>query len=125
MDELALIDMPAQADFALKKSGQPSLAFVGHSQGCTLAVMLLAMRPQLIDKVWLLMLLGPVTHSEYIQAPYLRAQARTNSAQNLLAAGGAGGFMPNFVTSQMISGCANPNATGERAGGWGGGKGGG
>lgn len=32
MDELALIDMPAQANFALKTSGQPTLAFFGHSQ---------------------------------------------------------------------------------------------
>ena len=32
MDELALMDLPAQIDFVLKATGQPSLALIGHSQ---------------------------------------------------------------------------------------------
>jgi pimeloyl-ACP methyl ester carboxylesterase len=81
MDELALFDRAAQLDFITNKTGQPSVAAIGHSQGCTLSVMLLAMRPDYIDKLWLLMLLGPVTHSEYIQTPFLRQQAKIESAQ--------------------------------------------
>lgn len=111
MDELALIDMPAQVEFALQTSGQPSLAFFGHSQGCTLALMLLATRPALAERVWLLALLGPVTHSEYISTPFLRAMANNDAAQVLLASAGVGQFIQNYVTSQMISGCADPAAT--------------
>jgi pimeloyl-ACP methyl ester carboxylesterase len=95
MDELALMDRPAQIDFILNTTGAASLAAVGHSQGCTLTLMLLAMRPEYIDKIWLLMLMGPVTHSEYIQTPYLRAQAKTDSAQvGALRAAAAGGVPP-------------------------------
>lgn len=81
MDELALIDRPTAMDFILNMTGQPSVASVGHSQGCTLTIMNLAMRPEYIDKIWLLLLMGPVTHSEYIRTPFLTAQAKTGSAQ--------------------------------------------
>ena len=79
MDELALIDLPAQIDFVLGATGQSSLALVGHSQGCTLPEMLLAAKPEYNDKVWLLTLLGPVTFARMMQAPFLRQQARTKS----------------------------------------------
>ncbi|GBF88601.1 lipase [Raphidocelis subcapitata] len=111
MDELALFDRASQIDFITNKTGQAQIAAIGHSQGCTLTVMLLAMRPDYIDKLWLFMLMGPVTHSEYIQAPFLRQQARTESAQVMLASAGIGPFIPNTVTSNMISGCAIPANT--------------
>jgi len=81
MDELALIDLPTQIDEVLRLTGKPSLALVGHSQGCTLPVMLLAMRPEYNEKIWLLTLLGPVTFAEEIRAPFLSWQAKTRSAQ--------------------------------------------
>jgi pimeloyl-ACP methyl ester carboxylesterase len=111
MDELALLDRPAQIDFVLNFTGLPSVGTVGHSQGCTLTVMLLAMRPEYINKIWMLMLMGPVTHSEYIQTPFLKQQAKTESAQILLASAGVGEFLPQYSTSQMISGCAIPANT--------------
>jgi len=111
MDELALIDRPTQIDFVLNFTGAASVGTVGHSQGCTLSVMLLAMRPEYIDKIWMLMLLGPVTHSEYIQTPFLRQQAATESAQIMLAQAGVGQFLPNYDTSQMVSGCKIPANT--------------
>ena len=79
MDELALIDLPAQIDYILQKTSQKSLAVVGHSQGCTLPLMLLSAKPEYNEKVWLLMLLGAVTHAELIKAPYLSSAARTGS----------------------------------------------
>jgi hypothetical protein len=63
IDELALVDLPAQIDFILGLTQQRSLAFVGHSQGCTLPLMLLSAKPEYNDKLWLMMLLGAVTHA--------------------------------------------------------------
>lgn len=62
--------------------------------------MLLSMRPDLIDKIWLLALMGPVTHSEYIMTPFLRAQAKTESAQILLGNAGVGSV--SFIRNCMV-----------------------
>ena len=81
MDELALTDLPAQIDFVLNATGRSSLALVGHSQGCTLPLMLLAQRPEYNAKLWLLLLLGPVTFGDKIRAPFLQASARFDSVK--------------------------------------------
>jgi predicted alpha/beta hydrolase len=83
IDELALLDLPAQIDFILKFTGKPSLATVGHSQGCTLPLMLLSAKPEYNAKVWLMMQIGAVTHAEEIQAKYMRHQAELRSAQKV------------------------------------------
>ncbi|KIZ02804.1 lipase, family member K [Monoraphidium neglectum] len=104
MDELALLDLPSQIDFVLKTSGQKSLGFIGHSQGCTLSVMLLAAKPEYNKKIWLLMMLGAVTHVQYIAAPFLRQQVKTRSTQ-LFADMGVGEFAMNRVSNQVANGC--------------------
>ncbi|KAI8477467.1 MAG: Alpha/Beta hydrolase protein [Monoraphidium minutum] len=107
MDELALIDLPAQIDFILDFTKQPKLAIVGHSQGCTLTLMMLSWRADYNDKLWLMMLMGPVANSMYIKTPFLAQQAKTGSSL-LLSMSGIGQFIPNYATSQLVSGCTFP-----------------
>ncbi len=107
MDELALIDLPTQIDEVLRLTGQRQLALVGHSQGCTLPLMLLAQKPEYNKKLWLLMLLGPVTFAQHIKAPFLGWQAETKSSgvsESVIARGregrsGAGWGRPAAVGS--------------------------
>ncbi|GBF94026.1 lipase member J [Raphidocelis subcapitata] len=105
MDELALVDLPAQIDFVLSTAGQPSLGLVGHSQGSTLPIMLLSSKPEYNSKVWLLTLLGAVTSVKDVAAPFLKQQAQTESARKFLAGAGVGGFIPSQVTSPALTGC--------------------
>eukprot|EP00882_Tetradesmus_deserticola_P017195 GHRQ01018408.1.p1 GENE.GHRQ01018408.1~~GHRQ01018408.1.p1 ORF type:complete len:153 (-),score=39.37 GHRQ01018408.1:352-810(-) len=81
MDELALIDLPAQIDYVLKTTQADKLAFVGHSQGCTLIYMLLAEQLDYNDKISVVVHVGPVAFIEYIQAPFLKAQPVIKSDQ--------------------------------------------
>ena len=71
---------PPQVDFILNMTGVPKLAIVGHSQGCTLTLMMLSWRAEYNDKLWLIALMGPVVHSEYIETPFLKQQAATGSS---------------------------------------------
>lgn len=81
MDELALIDLPIQIDFVLKKTGASKLAYLGHSQGCTLIYMLLSEKPEYNDKLSVVLHVGPVAFIEFIRAPFLRAQPKIASDQ--------------------------------------------
>jgi predicted alpha/beta hydrolase len=81
MDELALIDLPAQIDYVLKTTHAKKLAFVGHSQGCTLIYMLLAEKQEYNDKISVAVHVGPVGFIEYIRAPFLKAQPVIKSDQ--------------------------------------------
>lgn len=104
LDELALLDLPAQINFILKKIDQPTLGFVGHSQGCTLPLMLMAAQPEYAKKFWLLMLLGAVTHAQFIQAPFLRNQMIYQSG-GVYAMAGIGEVGRTRVASIMVSSC--------------------
>lgn len=88
MDDMALVDLPAQIDFVLRTTGKPSLGLVGHSQGSTLSVMLLSARPEYNQKVWLLGMLGAVTNAKDVAAPFLKQQAGSESARKVRWAGG-------------------------------------
>ena len=81
MDEPALLDLPAQVDFILGLTGQSQLAIIGHSQGATLPLMMLAARPELNDKLWLLVSMGGVAQSVDVSTPFLRQQISTRSPQ--------------------------------------------
>ncbi|WIA28628.1 hypothetical protein OEZ86_011165 [Tetradesmus obliquus] len=81
IDELALVDLPAQIDYALKTTGASKLAYVGHSQGCTLAYMLLSEKEAYNDKISVVVHVGPVGFIEYIRAPFLKAQPIVKSDQ--------------------------------------------
>eukprot|EP00882_Tetradesmus_deserticola_P006787 GHRQ01007145.1.p1 GENE.GHRQ01007145.1~~GHRQ01007145.1.p1 ORF type:complete len:352 (+),score=55.01 GHRQ01007145.1:356-1411(+) len=58
IDEYALVDLPAQVNTALAKTGAPKLAIVGHSQGCTLVYAILAALPEMNAKVSVAVHLG-------------------------------------------------------------------
>ncbi|XP_071507660.1 gastric triacylglycerol lipase-like [Diadema antillarum] len=59
-DQMAKYDLPAMIDFALSKSGQSRLAYVGHSQGTLIAFTGFTINPELGRKVTTLIALGPV-----------------------------------------------------------------
>ncbi|KAI8477465.1 MAG: Alpha/Beta hydrolase protein [Monoraphidium minutum] len=104
IDEVALLDVPANVDYVLRATGRRQLALVGYSQGCSAALMMLSARPEYNDKLWLLLLLAPVVFAEEVKAPYLRKMALDGSAELLLNAG-MGQNLHNPMTHAISSGC--------------------
>ncbi|WIA20838.1 hypothetical protein OEZ85_005189 [Tetradesmus obliquus] len=79
MDEYALIDLPAQINTALAKTGAPKLAVVGHSQGCSLVYAMLSVMPEMNDKVSVVAHLGAVVFLDFFRAPVLKAFAEVRN----------------------------------------------
>ncbi|GFR86487.1 lipase [Elysia marginata] len=69
IDEMAQYDMPAFIDFVLKKTGQPSLSLIGHSQGTMMNFALLSERPDMEEKVNVFIALAPVAFVGNIVSP--------------------------------------------------------
>ena len=59
-DEMAVLDLPATVDHALRATGAASLSYAGHSQGTTLAMVGMGEVPALAAKIDVAALLAPV-----------------------------------------------------------------
>ncbi|KAI8469963.1 MAG: Alpha/Beta hydrolase protein [Monoraphidium minutum] len=112
MDEQAVVDLPLLVDAILATSGKKRAALIGHSQGCTLALMMLAAKPDYNDKLWLLMMMGSVTNPDDVSTPFLRQQARTFSA-TVLQQAGIGSLFSHPGTAALSAGCGKSDKSAE------------
>ena len=63
--EIGTIDVPEMIDYILKQTGQSSLHYAGHSQGTTVFLVLMSMRPEYNQKVKSAHLLAPCAFFEH------------------------------------------------------------
>lgn len=103
-DQMAKYDIPALVNFALKKSNQSQLAYVGHSQGTLVAFTGLSMNPDLAQKVTTLFALGPVYTVKDINI-YLRdliSDGLVKLLADVLTIAGIDEFLPNnYLTNKL------------------------
>lgn len=70
--ELGKYDAPAMIDYVIKQTGQPKVAFVGHSQGTTQMFSALAENHgNLNDKLWAFVGLAPIVNLQHTTNPAL------------------------------------------------------
>ena len=115
-DDIAAKDLPAMLSHELAVTGAESLAYVGHSQGTTVLLALLASRPDWAPRISAAALLAPVAFARHIASPVLVALARLDT-DALFALLGVNEFLPSsealsrldgrFCRAQpRVSGCA-------------------
>ena len=66
---MAQRDLPATVDKILSVTGAKQLAYVGHSQGCEIAIAQLSRDPILASKVKLFVGLAPATYLGDVKSP--------------------------------------------------------
>ncbi|CEO97289.1 Lipase [Plasmodiophora brassicae] len=93
-DEMAEFDMPAFVNHALHVSGQASLAYIGHSQGATLAFAHFSESSELNDKVHLFIALGPAVFVRNIRSKLLHFLAEFD-LEEIARWPGTGDFAPH------------------------------
>jgi pimeloyl-ACP methyl ester carboxylesterase len=103
MDDIALRDLPAQIDRVLQVTQTKRLGYVGHSQGCTLLLALLATKPEYNAKVTAAAQMGPVTYVKELQAPFLKGGIE-NKVDQLLKRLAWSDPMPTRVTAPVLAG---------------------
>lgn len=67
LDEQALLDLPTQFEFILKKTNSPKAAYIAYSQSTTLMFALLSMRPDFSEKVASFVALAPVVFTSHMR----------------------------------------------------------
>ncbi|XP_073958285.1 lipase 3-like [Choristoneura fumiferana] len=83
-EEIGLIDLPTMIDYALAKTGESKLHYIGHSQGGTSFLVLNSMKPEYNEKFWSAHLLAGVGYMSNFPNTALRTTAlMTNSLYSL------------------------------------------
>ncbi|XP_030741797.1 gastric triacylglycerol lipase isoform X2 [Echinops telfairi] len=67
-DEMAKYDLPATIKFIVKKTGQESLHYVGHSQGTTIGFIAFSTNPKLAKRIKTFYALAPVAMVKYTKS---------------------------------------------------------
>lgn len=60
-EELGLYDLPASVDYILKETGQKKVSYVGYSLGCAIYFVGANLRPDLNDKIEVMIALAPTS----------------------------------------------------------------
>ncbi|EFC44234.1 predicted protein [Naegleria gruberi] len=108
-EEMAIYDLTAMVDYALKVSGQPKLAYVGHSQGTTMGFECFssnadsntkypACPKDFTNKISIFIAIAPVTYLEHVNSPMMEALAKLH-VDEILEFLGVGDFLP---TTQQL-----------------------
>ena len=66
LDEQALVDLPSQLEFVLRKTGAPKVAYISYSQSTTLMFALLSMRPEYSEKLACFIAMAPVVFTGHV-----------------------------------------------------------
>lgn len=78
-DQHAALDLPAMIGHVLRVSGVPRLAYVGYSQGTTMALAALSSQPQLAAAVTGAVLLAPVAFVGHMSSPLFSLMAQLDT----------------------------------------------
>ncbi|XP_074595186.1 gastric triacylglycerol lipase-like [Brevipalpus obovatus] len=68
-EELALIDLPSSIDYIQRTTGKRNVGYVGHSQGTTDVLWLLAERPWYSEVINPVVLMAPIIDVKHIKSP--------------------------------------------------------
>ncbi|XP_063239529.1 lipase 3-like isoform X1 [Bacillus rossius redtenbacheri] len=101
-------DLPAQIDYALQRTGQSSLYYMGHSMGTTSFYAMASSRPEYNKKIRAHFSLAPVAFMSNLKSPLLRVMSTfQHSLDTLLNLMGNGEFMPSsaFIASVSAIAC--------------------
>ncbi|XP_026754692.2 lipase 3-like [Galleria mellonella] len=71
-DEIGRYDLPAMIDYALDKTNQKQLVYIGHSQGTTTYFVMCSERPEYNDKIKLMIALSAVSFLSHTKSPLLK-----------------------------------------------------
>lgn len=102
-DEMAKYDVQAVVDYVLSFSGERQLAYVGHSQGTTIALAAMSENKRLQEQLSIAILLGPAAFASHVssKAMIFLADLHTDQIFNLL---GALEFLPNRKSTADVFG---------------------
>eukprot|EP00823_Brevimastigomonas_motovehiculus_P007024 TRINITY_DN6045_c0_g1_i1.p1 TRINITY_DN6045_c0_g1~~TRINITY_DN6045_c0_g1_i1.p1 ORF type:complete len:395 (-),score=99.02 TRINITY_DN6045_c0_g1_i1:438-1622(-) len=70
-DEMALIDVPTMIDYVRQRTGFDKISYIGHSQGGLVGFTGLSVRPDLMEKINLLIGFAPAVYVSHQNSPIL------------------------------------------------------
>lgn len=78
---MGLYDVPANVDFILNVTSYSQLIYIGHSMGAAMFYIAAAKRPELNQKIKVMISLGPAASMAYLNSPVKTLAPHVNSIQ--------------------------------------------
>ncbi|BFF91007.1 lipase 3-like [Drosophila madeirensis] len=95
--EIGAYDLPAQIDYVLRKTEQAALHFVGHSQGGTAYLVMLAEHPKYNEKIMTTNLLAPLAFCSNMESKLMTLVLKVNDYMV------EGEYTPGSLTQHTLS----------------------
>lgn len=112
-DEIALQDLPTMINRTLITTHQDKLHYIGHGQGVTVVLGLIAAKPEYNDKIATLHALAPMVYMTNVRSPLIKMIAPTSSLyERLHHQFGHGQFHPANELIQTLGGSMCENEIG-------------
>ncbi|KAJ8676399.1 hypothetical protein QAD02_012186 [Eretmocerus hayati] len=103
--EIGAVDVRNMIDYALEKSMQKKLYYIGHSQGSTTFFVMLSEHPEYNDKINAMFSLAPVAYSSHMFSPFFQLLARMQNVIGFVTKFiGANEFLPTNEFTKEMSG---------------------
>ncbi|KAL9984423.1 hypothetical protein ACROYT_G006711 [Oculina patagonica] len=102
-DEMAKYELPAMVNFILKKTGQPSLYYAGHSQGSLMAFAELSRNQLLAPKIKAVFALGPVAYLGNMKSPLKYLADYLPELEDMFKIFGVRDFLPSNDILQWMA----------------------
>ncbi|XP_046451056.1 lipase 3-like [Daphnia pulex] len=68
-DQMGTFDIPSVVNYILTKTGRAKLSYIGHSMGCAMFFVAMINRPELNDRIEVMMALAPATALAQMKSP--------------------------------------------------------
>ncbi|XP_012542574.1 lipase 3 isoform X2 [Monomorium pharaonis] len=101
--EMGIYDLPAMISFITNITLQPLHAYIGHSMGTTVSYVMAAERPEIAQKVRLIISLAPQAFLKHMKSPIRYLAPFAEDAQELLHILGQDEFFPESCVTRFLT----------------------
>ncbi|XP_022823996.1 lipase 3-like [Spodoptera litura] len=101
--EIGVYDLPAMIDYVLNVTEQPSIKYVGYSQGTTSFFVMMSERPEYNEKISVMIALSPVAYIGRAKSPVVRLLSPgTNMLSQFAKSLGVHEFLPDHSLVRIL-----------------------
>ncbi|TPP39705.1 Gastric triacylglycerol lipase [Fasciola gigantica] len=99
---MAKYDLPASLYYVLNQTGVEKLGYIGHSQGCQIALAQFSQNPELQSRISVFIAMAPASFLGHVKSPVRIIAHYARTLENVLDLFGHGEFLPSSTLIRFL-----------------------